>query len=885
MWQVGSGWLRPISTRKIALMFSSLRQKLRLWLQDHRWYWRLKRLRKSLKFQRIRMVVNSGSRLSAAFSVVAALLALLKTSLNSTVPGTAIAITLGMASGLPTESIPNLLSVLLGRISSESVAAHDTLLAVVLTVAGLFLTLYYTNFNTVIGTLYGEYPESVRRLLIDEPQNRAALLALTNFIVFTLVTLGFGAGLGIRVNVSLLGVVVGGASIVPIFAFITRRTLFFFDPTYLANSAIENLAKEISQATADSRFASHTAVQQHRATIANSELAKLQALSRIAAEKTTFRRDSLCNLLTVVFSFLPEYQRLKRSIPTTSKWYRETVRHKDWYLAGTTDLQVALNSALGLMPEAVQDRDWLEESIVRMLEQCFERTLSEHDWPVASRILRASRLMFEALAAGYQLQIASKSFRSLCASIEQHGGLSDNVLGKEDQLYRLQVTAELNMLAKQILLSFFNELRTLDLTSYMKRVKSVDWKIEDDIYAKEFPPFTLSQMEYLRDRLRIEFDADGDIVSPEWYIRQLALLPIAETLDSQLAELLQLGRRFYVDRPERLANSGMQLAAVMTTLDGLEYFHKLRFHAVAIYERMEIVEQNRVLEAIACPKIDRETVETKIGKSERQLNLNLAKFVPFFTRDDYEQSEEIPDLQGHVVTVLANSYFQGLMSKDVELCTHVFRSYLVGSICVRQSIGEKCSGLEYPANLAYAAEPTTEAFALSGFAFLLSEYHQEPELWESCVGVWRKLLVDSDTKAKVAAEVLLIDHANQLPLLTGRSVLRTDWGQKFTRLVAQLPSKCLKKDADPIWHEARVRNHPSLCIRAIVSCDIPVLSIRYDPQNIFLDVFLKKEIALDRSNAWRMPDVNESMQRQRELEERHGFVYEPIGDTENANRS
>jgi len=321
----------------------------------------------SLEFKRIRLAVNSGSRLSAAFSVVAALLALLKTSLNSTVPGIAIAITLAIASGLSTESIPNLLSVLLGKISSESVAAHDTLLAVVLTVAGLFLTLYYTNFNTVIGTLYGEYPESVRRLLIDEPQNRAALLALTNFIVFTVVTLGFGAGLGIRVNVSLLCVIFGGASIVPIFAFITRRTLFFFDPTYLANSAIDNLVAATKEVTADSHLASHVAVQKHRFTVANAELVKLQALSRIAAEKNNFRRDSLCDLLSVVFSFLPEYQRRKRSIPTTSKWYRDTVKHKDGYMAGIKALQLAFNSLVRRNPGVVPVRDRLDEPIPRML--------------------------------------------------------------------------------------------------------------------------------------------------------------------------------------------------------------------------------------------------------------------------------------------------------------------------------------------------------------------------------------------------------------------------------------------------------------------------------------------------------------------------------------
>ena len=866
-------------------MFSSWRERRKLWILDRRWYWRLKRFLDSLKFHRTRLAVNFGSRLSAAFFVVSALLALLRTSLSSTVPGIAVAITLAMASGLTTESMPDPVSILLGRIPSESVAAHDTLLAVVLTVAGLFLTLYFTNFNTVIGTLYREYPESVRRLLIDEPQNRAALMALTNFIVFTVVALGFGAGLGIRMNATLLGVVVGGALIVPIFAFITRRTLFFFDPTYLANSAIDKMVRQIRQATADNRYASHGVVQQHRATIAYSEFVKLQALSRIASEKTNFRRDSLCDLLTVVFSFLPEYQRLKRSIPTTSKWYRETVRHKDWYLANITDLQVSMNSALGLMPEAVQDNDWLEESFARMLEQSFDRTLVESDWPVAGRILSASLPMFTALAAGYQLQIVSILFRSLCASLERHAGLTDNALGKEDQLYRMQVTAELNMLAKQSLLSFFAELRALDLTSYMNRVKSVDWSSENDIYAKDFLPFTLSQMEYLRVRLRIELELDGAIVSPEWYLFQLSLLPVAEKLNSQLTELLQIGRMVYVDWPKRLARTGMQRAAVMTTLDGLEYFHKLRFHASAIYERMEIVQRHRVLDSISCPSIDKCSQENSISVLERQLRVNLSNFVPFFAQDDYEKWEETPDLEGHLVTELANSYFQGLMTNDVEFCAQVFLSYLVGNTCVRQSIGSKRLDLDNTANLLYVSEAVLEAFALSGFAFLFSEYHQESGLWQSCKQSWAKLLSDAVTRDKVKAHVQLVDHAKRIPLLTGRSMLRSNWSQRFDQCVAEIPVVTLHEDRARPWARSQIRHHRSLCIRAIVSCDMPFTSIFADPEDIFMDVFLAQELDIDRSNAWRSRDVNEAMLRQDEYEKRHGFVYERIEGEPDASRT
>lgn len=314
-------------------MFSSLRQKLRLWLQDHRWYWRLKHSLENLRFRYARFVVGIGRRISAVRLQSTALRALLLRSSGSVLPSIVFAVLLLLASKLQHLGVDGFISSVLSDIPPESVSAYNGVLAVVLTVTGLFLTLYYTNFNTVIGTLYAEFPATIRELLIDEPQNRTALLALTNFIVFTLVTLGFGTVLGIRSVASLFFIVVGGALVVPIFAFVARRTLFFFDPTHLAHTAIYDLSSASEEVMANRHLSSDAAVQNYRSSLAYAALEKLNALGRIAAENKNYRRDSFCALLMIVFSFLPEYQRRKSYIPTYSKWYRQTFRHKDWYMA------------------------------------------------------------------------------------------------------------------------------------------------------------------------------------------------------------------------------------------------------------------------------------------------------------------------------------------------------------------------------------------------------------------------------------------------------------------------------------------------------------------------------------------------------------------------
>ena len=48
----------------------------------------------------------------------------------------------------------------------------------------------------------------------------------------------------------------------------------------------------------------------------------------------------------------------------------------------------------------------------------------------------------------------------------------------------------------------------------------------------------------------------------------------------------------------------------------------------------------------------------------------------------------------------------------------------------------------------------------------------------------------------------------------------------------------------------------------------------FRPEEIFLDVFLSDALELDRSDVWRVHDVKNAMERQRELEDDYGFVYE-----------
>ena len=204
-------------------------ERLRLSFQKRRSFWRLRRRKRIWQFNVTWLISRSRRLGSSGRSQLQTLMELVVKSVFRALPGGALASIFSLlpqfvrSAGVETlTAFPN--------VPDTSVAAYDGALVAILTVTGLFLSLYFTNFNTVIGTLYVEFPENIRSLLINEPVNRVATMLLTNLIVFTLITLGGAVAFSVRPLVSMVLVLIVGVLVVPMFAYVARRTLFSLIP-------------------------------------------------------------------------------------------------------------------------------------------------------------------------------------------------------------------------------------------------------------------------------------------------------------------------------------------------------------------------------------------------------------------------------------------------------------------------------------------------------------------------------------------------------------------------------------------------------------------------------------------------------------------------------
>jgi TRAP-type uncharacterized transport system fused permease subunit len=133
------------------------------------------------------------------------------------------------------------------NVSKTNIDGYDNLLIAVASITGIFLSLYFTNINTVVGNLFAKSPQSVRNLFIQERINNISVRFL---IWLTLVSLGallLGVIWDIRPKVAILAIIFLGSFSILFFALLGKRAFSFFDPTGFSRqllSELEHWSKE-----------------------------------------------------------------------------------------------------------------------------------------------------------------------------------------------------------------------------------------------------------------------------------------------------------------------------------------------------------------------------------------------------------------------------------------------------------------------------------------------------------------------------------------------------------------------------------------------------------------------------------------------------------------
>ena len=391
----------------------------------------------------------------------------------------------------------------------------------------------------------------------------------------------------------------------------------------------------------------------------------------------------------------------------------------------------------------------------------------------------------------------------------------------------------------------------------------------------------LSNLDSLRQRIELELQMEGEVISAPWYICQMAVHPVAESLREQLAALIDLGHDYYVEESSNLIDADMHHAAMLLITSGLEYIHKLEHHSEVLFEKMCAIENYRILKELPLAEIDNQDVGQKLTDLKRNLIINVTRCIPKLINNDFFRNDDTPDLLGQAVKTLGEEYFKALESGDGELASLIFREYFPGVLAVGRAVAEETVDWQPPQNIRFISEPMFDLLALSGYAYLFGEFRRDLSLWDTCTEVWEQYLGNAEMYKRLAFMVKLVALAKNELMLTVLSFTRESWHKKLQNILRELPLLQLNMDGEPSAFPRFVRSHQSICIRTIAPTE-EFSSMHYKPEDIFVDMHLADKLQLDTSRWLGYLNLSKHIEYQRELEARCDFRLEDIEDAANA---
>lgn len=863
-------------------------------LANHRLYWRILAV-----FQRVRFSIGKKSfGFQSSVRNVSDQFDIFRTLTKATIPMLLIAIL--FAGGMVGVTLlgtrlatafhwPSWITSLLEVVKdATNQTAYDGFLIAIVTVTGVFLTLYFTGLSTVAGTIYANKPERLRILLIREKVGDICTRFLIFLTILSIILLVVGAVGDFRPKTTFF--VIGFLGIISIRAFVVlgKHALGFFDPTVFADKLLVELGRWSYQATTKGHRWNDPSFQNHYRRQALEAMQGVRALVEVAHGEDHLQREPLSNLLSKTLVFLPIYLERKRRIPSDSRWYRFTPHYKGWYLSSYTSVELATRTQTGIQPEMKPDPYWVEEELLDVEIESLGRCFRDGRTGVALRILTGMTSLFEMLGAEWEVKYGRRLLSRITKKIEDSliQVESVSVAGDGESKEAAETLAVVDLLALlpiNLLLGLARELEDTDIEAISIGLAQVNWQRARHIYDLRMPTPMVERLEFVQQRLEFERKAEGRVISPNWYLRQLVFQPMADSLHQQLDSLIEVLNSFYLHQAKQLSEQGQYLLASGFISRGLEFCNKALAHLPKMQKIAESLETLRVLPTLPWPEWNWEDTSKEFTDAQDLLITHLAQCIPGLAAID--RTEDVPDYFGQTVHLAGEWCSRALFANNSSLFSKIFPNYFLGALNIRAMLQERTAEWRPEDATLVFSEPLIDLCDVSGYAYLLAELHGEPRLWETCRAVWERYFQEVDRVQAMQLLASTIGYYRQLFLMTDRSILRTQWKMRIDHLFRSMPRQrepmTRSRGVIPVIpHYTEIIDHPSLLVRVMGGTSSDYIPSFYDGLDIFVDLYLKEKPEAQNLDFGRHHDLLDQLEKWRRNEEQDSPSQPDSGEVE-----
>ena len=744
---------------------------------------------------------------------------------------------------------------------------YGNLLVAVISIGGVFIGLYYAAISAVGGAIYARVPNNIRDLLAQEQIGNAYMRLLALLTSFAVCLLAFHT-LGLAPIVLAIPLLILGAGVMIIgFVRLGARAFYFFDPTILSHRLFKQLFQCHRQVQAGGYRWFDRSFQNHAHRRAQTTIDTLATVSEIAAKEPHLNGRPFAGLCKNLLVFLCDYEIGKKSIPTGSLWYQQTYLHPDWYRTSDTKTSLAYNTGTGLRPESISDSKWIESAILPIVMRCLEINIEEKRYPIVIELLNRLDIYVRLLAAEHQIEYAFNVISDIFSWCEKFIFAEKNNLVTEEPLEHMQICTQLAIMPISVLLAYVHAIKSYGRNIIRQRIRGITWKSEKSIYSVGFAVHVLQRLEWMCPRLKFEKRIEGQIVSPIWYLEELVSQKEAENYHTAMLCFYEKIGEFYKPWIESATSSKHPWLAATILSEESQYWNKLDHHTNILSQFWDDLNSDRRIEGISWPSLDADELMEKRRQREKEILKLMSEEGILLSL--ISRPESYPDFAGQFLHTAGEALLIAMCENDCDTVDALFKGYLDSSLLQFEQLKtEKAvSDWEHQGNLKIAMDPLLDLMDMSGYAYLLSEYHDTSAIKTSIIKVWDEYFDHDQGKARLQFLTYAVSLSEAVFGVAARDINRTRWKQIISQRLSDVEREEIPPDPNRITVDPEPRTvpiHESTLVRIFAGRSQPFSYMPYDGIDIFIAKYVRqREGGENLDFGWkRRRDLEEDIRRE-----------------------
>ena len=685
---------------------------------------------------------------------------------------------------------------------------YGNLLVAVISIGGVFIGLYYAAISAVGGAIYARLPNNIRDLLAKEQVGNVYMRFLALLTSFGVCLLAFRT-LGFEPIVLAIPLLILGAGVMIIgFVRLGARAFYFFDPTILSHRLFKQLFQYHRQVQAGGYRWLDPSFQNYTRQRAQNTVETLTAVSDIASKEPHLNGHPLAGLCKNLLVFLCDYEIVKKSIPTDSLWYRQKYVHPDWYRTSDTKTSLAYDTGTGLRPESVSDPKWVESAILPIVRHCLEINMEEKRYPIVIELLNRLDIYVRLLAVEHQIEYAFNVISDIFSWCEKFIFAEKDNLVTEEPLEHMQICTQLAIMPISVFWAYVHATQSYGRNTIRQRIRGITWKSEESIYSAGFAVHVLQRLEWMYPRLKFEKRVEGRIVSPIWYLEELVSQQEAENYHTAMLCFYEKIGDIYKPWVESATSSKHPwLAAVILSRES-EYWNKLDCHTNALIQFWRDLSSDQRIKDLSWPSLDVDALMKKSRQRDKVLlelmsqeNLLLSLI---------SRPESYPDFAGQFLHAVGEALLRTMCENDCDTIEELFNRYFHGSLLQFEQLRseETASDWQYQSNFKVAAGPLLDLMAISGYGYLLSEYHDTSSIKTPIIKAWDEYFDRDHGESRLQFLANAVSLSGSVFGVVPRDINRTRWQQMIDRQLENVERQEIPPDPNRITVDPEPRTVP-----------------------------------------------------------------------------